>query len=126
MEIPFKSQQAPERAGGQPCIVTGLSGAGKSTALQVFEDLNYFTVDGLPAGLALVMTNMMKLHPMSHFRGIALGMDMRQSDFLAEINEALAVMRGQGFRPLLIFLEARIQELIRRYATTRRPPPGIL
>ncbi|MDR2574276.1 MAG: RNase adapter RapZ [Desulfovibrio sp.] len=135
MEIPFKSQQAAkpsgdacreaasEHVGGQPCIVTGLSGAGKSTALQVFEDLNYFTVDGLPAGLALEMTNMMKLHPMSHFKGIALGMDMRQSDFLAEINEALAVVRGQGFRPLLIFLEARIQELIRRYATTRRPHP---
>ncbi|MDR3320765.1 MAG: RNase adapter RapZ [Desulfovibrio sp.] len=114
---------APEQASAQVCIVTGLSGAGKSTALQVFEDLYYFTVDGLPASLALEMANMMKLHPMAHFKGIALGMDMRQSDFLGEINDALSAMSHQGIRPLLIFLEAKTQEIIRRYATTRRPHP---
>lgn len=108
----------------QVCIVTGLSGAGKSTVLQAFEDLEHLTVDGLPAGLAADMTNMMKLHPMmTHFKGIALGMDMRQSNFLVEINDALSAMTRQGVRPLLIFLEAQIQELIRRYATTRRPHP---
>ncbi|MDR3357965.1 MAG: RNase adapter RapZ [Desulfovibrio sp.] len=114
---------APEQAGVRVCIVTGLSGAGKSTALQVFEDLNYFAVDGLPANLSPEMANMMKLHPMSHFRGIALGMDMRQSNFLGEINEALSALSERGVRPWLIFLEARTQELIRRYATTRRPHP---
>ena len=59
----------------QVCIVTGLSGAGKSTALQVFEDLRYFTVDGLPAGLAAEMADMMRRESMERFRGMALGMD---------------------------------------------------
>jgi UPF0042 nucleotide-binding protein len=112
-----------EQTGMRACIVTGLSGAGKSTALQVFEDLNYFTVDGLPANLAPEMADMMKLHPMSHFKGIALGMDMRQSNFLGEINEALSVLSERGIRSWLIFLEALTPELIRRYATTRRPHP---
>ena len=70
----------------QVCIVTGLSGAGKSTALRVFEDLRYFTVDGLPAGLAVEMVEMMRRGSMERFRGMALGMDMRQQDFLEELN----------------------------------------
>lgn len=111
--------QTPVRA----CIVTGLSGAGKSTALQVFEDLRYFSVDGLPASLAPEMVGMMQRPSMSHFKGIALGMDMRQNNFLDEINEALSAMTAKGIRPLLLFLEADAQELMRRYATTRRPHP---
>lgn len=107
----------------QVCIVTGLSGAGKSTALQVFEDLRYFAVDGLPASLAPEMASMMTRPSMSHFKGIALVMDMRQSDFLGEINDALSDMAAQGIRPVLLFLEADAQELMRRYATTRRPHP---
>lgn len=107
----------------QVCIVTGLSGAGKSTALQVFEDLRYFAVDGLPASLAPEMASMMTRPSMSHFKGIALVMDMRQSDFLGEINDALSDMTAQGIRPVLLFLEADAQELMRRYATTRRPHP---
>ncbi|MSS29020.1 RNase adapter RapZ [Desulfovibrio sp. PG-178-WT-4] len=112
----------PERA-VQVCIVTGLSGAGKSTALQVFEDLRYLAVDGLPASLAPEMVGMMERPSMSHFQGIALGMDMRQNNFLDEINDALSAMAAKGIRPLLLFLEADAQELMRRYATTRRPHP---
>lgn len=107
----------------QVCIVTGLSGAGKSTALQVFEDLGYFTVDGLPASLAPEMVSMLDRPSMSHFKGIALGMDVRQNDFLNEINESLSIIRSQNVKPILIFFEANNQELIRRYATTRRPHP---
>lgn len=104
----------------QACIVTGLSGAGKSTALQVFEDLRYFSVDGLPASMAPEMVGMMERPSMSHFKGIALGMDMRQNNFPDEINEALSAMTARGIRPLLLFLEADTQELMRRYAT--HPP----
>ena len=107
----------------QVCIVTGLSGAGKSTALRVFEDLRYFTVDGLPAGLAVEMVEMMRRGSMERFRGMALGMDMRQQDFLEELNVALAQLSEHGVRPILLFLEAGAQELMRRYGTTRRPHP---
>lgn len=122
-DSPENSASAHAQAPVQACIVTGLSGAGKSTALQVFEDLRYFSVDGLPASLAPEMVDMMERPSMSHFKGIALGMDMRQNDFLDEINEALSAMTAKGIRPLLLFLEADAQELMRRYATTRRPHP---
>ena len=123
---PDSSADTPKVAHDRPvqvCIVTGLSGAGKSTAVQVFEDLRYFVVDGLPASLAPEMAAMMERPSMSHFMGIALGMDMRQSNFPDEINDALSVMAAKGIRPLLLFLEADAQELMRRYATTRRPHP---
>lgn len=131
-QAPCRNHPAADASGAGPrtsaravqvCIVTGLSGAGKSTALQVFEDLRYFAVDGLPASLASEMADMMERPSMSHFQGIALGMDMRQSNFLDEINDALSVMAARGIRPLLLFLEADAQELMRRYATTRRPHP---
>ena len=60
---------------------------------------------------------------MERFRGMALGMDMRQQDFLEELNVALAQLSEHGVRPILLFLEAGAQELMRRYATTRRPHP---
>ncbi|MCR4665779.1 MAG: RNase adapter RapZ [Desulfovibrio sp.] len=104
-------------------IVTGLSGAGKSTALRVFEDLQFFTVDGLPAGLAGQMVSMMEQPSMSHFTGIALGMDMRQSDFQEEILPALDALAQKGIRPELLFVTADVSVLIRRYAQTRRPHP---
>lgn len=105
------------------CIVTGLSGAGKSTALGVFEDLGYFTVDGLPAALAPDMVALMARPSMNRYKGMALGMDIRQSAFLEDINMALSQMTGDGYRPMLLFLEATPHELMRRYATTRRPHP---
>lgn len=114
---------AASRVSPSVCIVTGLSGAGKSTALGVFEDLGYFTVDGLPAALAPDMAALMASPSMSRYKGMALGMDIRQSDFLADINMALSQMTGDGYRPILLFLEATPHELMRRYATTRRPHP---
>lgn len=111
------------RVSSTVCIVTGLSGAGKSTALGVFEDLGYFTVDGLPAALAPDMAALMARPSMSRYKGMAIGMDIRQSDFLEDINMALAQMTGDGYRPMQLFLEAAPHELMRRYATTRRPHP---
>ena len=104
-------------------IVTGLSGAGKSTALRVFEDLRHLAVDGLPASLAPEMAAMMQRDSMRHFEGIALGMDIRQGNFLEELNTALGELSGMGIRPQLLFLEADDKTLMRRYAATRRPHP---
>lgn len=119
-----RDQDAPPAGGeGSVCIVTGLSGAGKSTALKVFEDLGHFVVDGLPASLAEEMVGMMSRPSMQHFKGIALGMDMRQSNFPDELNRCLAALASGACHPMLLFLEASPQELMRRYATTRRPHP---
>lgn len=105
------------------CIVTGLSGAGKSTALQVFEDMGYFTVDGLPGNLVPDMVAMMRRPSMLHFKGIALGMDVRHSGFVEDVFTALQQLKKNGLQPQIFFLEASPATLMRRYVTTRRPHP---
>lgn len=124
MTIMESSPDTPAREENAPvCIVTGLSGAGKSVALRVFEDLGYFTVDGLPASLAPEMVGMMRRPSMEHFRGIALGMDLRQNDFLRQLNGALLALAEGGTRAQVLFVEAHTATLLRRYAATRRPHP---
>ncbi len=108
-------------------IVVGLSGAGKSTALQVFEDLGYFPVDGLPISLLPHVCTMMLHDSMKHFKGIALGISIHSTRMegahSADITSALAQVRAQQMNPCLIFLESEETELLRRYTTTRRPHP---
>lgn len=104
-------------------IVIGLSGAGKSTVLQVLEDMDFFTADGLAPSL-LPELHALRCRPdMEHFRGMALGVDFRRGGSMQDLNEALGVLRAQGARPVLFFLEAKPDIIMRRYATTRRPHP---
>lgn len=111
--------------GGRPniVIVTGLSGSGKSTALAVFEDMGFFTVDGLPAVFAPKMIGMTATEILSRYKGIALGMDLRQTEFNHEYDDALKEMYALGMTPRVIFFEATSAILLKRYATTRRPHP---
>ncbi|NCC23962.1 MAG: RNase adapter RapZ [Deltaproteobacteria bacterium] len=104
-------------------IVTGLSGAGKSTALHVLEDLGFYCVDGLPARLAPVMVDLFAGKASVSYRGLALGMDLRQEDFGNEWKEARSFLGKEGWALQILFLEADAQILFRRYATTRRPHP---
>lgn len=104
-------------------IVTGLSGAGKSSALSVLEDLGYFTIDGLPASLAPEVAAIMKRDPMQAYPGMAIGMDLRQDNFLDELSRAMTSLKDMGFDVSLLFLEANTDTIIRRYSATRRPHP---
>jgi len=103
-------------------VVTGLSGAGKSTALNVFEDLGYFCVDGLPAAMLPKLVALFYGKDSRH-RGLALGMDLRQHDFLDQWNDAAQELAAAGIFVRVIFVEAKPEALMRRYATTRRPHP---
>ena len=103
-------------------VVTGLSGAGKSTALNVFEDLGYFCVDGLPAAMLPKLVSLF-LGKDSKHRGLALGMDLRQEDFLEQWNDAVQELAARGIMVRVLFVEAKSASLMRRYATTRRPHP---
>lgn len=103
-------------------VVTGISGSGKSTALKVFEDLGFFCIDGLPSEMTAKIAELL-IKQGTEYRGLALGMDMRQLEFIDGWNEALEELSTIGIAPQVLFLEARQSELVRRYATTRRPHP---
>jgi UPF0042 nucleotide-binding protein len=104
-------------------ILTGLSGSGKTTALRVFEDLGFFCVDGLPVSLVPKLINLFDEKGGQRYKGLALGMDVRQADLDTDWEATLALVKVKDTVPQIIFLEADTQELIRRYATTRRPHP---
>lgn len=118
---------APEKASSSNTlpivIVSGLSGSGKSTALSVFEDINFFAVDGLPAVFAPQMVELVSRIDFSRYSGIAFGMDLRQSDFLHEFERSLIELKNMGFSPHILFFEAKPDVLLKRYAVTRRPHP---
>lgn len=104
-------------------VISGLSGSGKSTALNVFEDLGYFCVDGLPASLMAKLVSLFQGQDANRYRGLALGMDMRQADFDSDWEPALQELRKAQNPPQIVFVEADTKEIMRRYATTRRPHP---
>lgn len=118
------SEESPAAGGVKELvIVTGLSGAGKSTALRALEDLGWFTVDGLPAAVAPEMADFMRRESMRHFQGMAIGMDLRQDDFLAQFNTSMNELAKRFPNARVMFLEATTDDLMRRYAATRRPHP---
>jgi len=104
-------------------ILTGLSGAGKSTALNVFEDLGFFCVDGLPSGMVDRLVHLFQKENPGNYRGLALGIDVRQGDLLRDWEHAQGQLRERGLRPQVLFLEASPEKLLQRYAETRRPHP---
>lgn len=103
-------------------VVTGLSGAGKSTALKIFEDLGFFCVDGLPVSMMPKLVGLFSGKD-AHHRGLAFGMDLRQMDLVNEWEAALEELAELGFKVQVVFLDCRLDTLMRRYAMTRRPHP---
>jgi len=104
-------------------VLAGLSGSGKSTALNVFEDMGYFCVDGLPASLMPKLVGFFESRDDSRYRGLALGLDTRGFEPGANWERVLEELRRAGPPVQLIFTEAATGAIMRRYATTRRPHP---
>jgi UPF0042 nucleotide-binding protein len=103
-------------------IITGLSGAGRSYAIKCLEDLGYFCVDNLPTTLIPTFAELCA-HSSRDMRLIALGVDIREGEYLAHLMETLAELRAQGHKPEVLFLEAADETLVRRYQETRRRHP---
>jgi len=104
-------------------LIAGLSGAGKSTALHVFSDLGFFTVDHLPVSLLEGFLEQSRGYPL-RFKKTALILDIDSSQKLADLFQASERMRLEGLPPLLIYLDCSTEEIILRYNETRRPHPG--
>lgn len=103
-------------------IVTGMSGAGKSTALKMLEDMGYFCVDNLPMQLIPKMTSLL-VAPGSEMEKVALGIDIRSGEYISELETILKEMDESGFRYEILFLESSDDVLIKRYKETRRFHP---
>lgn len=103
-------------------IVTGLSGAGKSSAVRVLEDLGYFCVDNLPPDLAPKFAELC-LQSQGQVRKVALGIDIRGGGFFDHALDSLAALEQMGLRYRILFLEASDATLIRRFKETRRRHP---
>ncbi len=103
-------------------IITGLSGAGKSHALKTLEDLGYFCVDNLPPSLIPKFLELCS-QGVEPKEKIALVVDIRGGEFFQDLADALAEIKAQGINPLILFLEADDNTLIKRYKLTRRRHP---
>ncbi len=103
-------------------IITGLSGSGKSFAIRALEDNGFFCVDNLPALLIPKFIDLCHGYEEEIIR-IALGVDLRGSQFLQALPQVLAAVRGAGHHVQVLFFDAADDVLLRRFSETRRPHP---
>jgi len=103
-------------------IITGVSGAGRSTAAKSLEDLGWFVVDNLPPGL---LPTMVDLAERSHgaVPKIAAVVDVRSRAFTTDLKSAIGDLAVRGVAPRIVYLEASDDTLVRRFDSVRRPHP---
>jgi UPF0042 nucleotide-binding protein len=100
-------------------VVTGLSGAGRSTALRTLEDLGFFCMDNLPTVLAPEAVALCERGGMTR---VALGIDVRVRAFLGEVGNTLRELEAGGQRDLeVLFVDASDETILHRFSETRRP-----
>jgi UPF0042 nucleotide-binding protein len=103
-------------------IITGLSGSGKSTAINALEDAGYFCVDNMPVQLLPKFLEL-RSADVSEVQKFAFGMDLREKAFVHEYEDVFEKLKEDGYRLEIIFLESSEEVLIKRYSETRRKHP---
>lgn len=101
-------------------IISGLSGSGKTVALRAVEDAHFFCVDNLPVSLINSLIAKISVNTKTH--NIAIGIDIREKEFLTDIDTVLKNLRNI-YSVETLFLEAETPVLLRRFKETRRPHP---
>jgi len=116
-----EAPEDPSDHAGEVVVVTGMTGAGRSTAAKELEDLGFFVVDNLPPQLVQEVVRLVD-ESRGHLQPIAVVVDVRSGSFFAGLQEVVA--RGStGRRTTLLFLEANDDVLVRRQEAARRPHP---
>lgn len=111
----------PENADFQVALVTGMSGAGRSTAARALEDLGWFVIDNLPPGLLAQAISLAMDSP--DIRRVAVVVDVRGGSFFRQLNDAVRDLPRAGVSIRTLFLEAGDEALVRRFESSRRPHP---
>ena len=103
-------------------IITGMSGAGKSSALRIFEDMGYYCMDNLPPQFMdpFITLAQKSSDPISK---VAVGVDIRGREFFDGVKNMLDKLTDRGAELSVLYLEARDEIIIRRYKEKRRPHP---
>jgi UPF0042 nucleotide-binding protein len=120
-----RSAAAPDRDASrmqQVVVLTGLSGGGKTAAAKLFEDLGYTVVDNLPGELLRDLADLVATDP-TRFARTAIVLDARTGDVPLAFGAMRGALEGRGIRPVIFFLEASDDVLIRRFSETRHRHP---
>jgi len=104
----------------QLVVITGLSGSGKSVALKMLEDSAYYAADNLPAKL---LPEMIAFLEHAGYRHVAVSIDARSGDTLAELPQQISALRARGIDARVLFLDAKTDTLLKRFSETRRRHP---
>lgn len=103
-------------------IVTGMSGAGKSTTLKTLEDIGYFCVDNLPIQLIMRFAEIAYASD-NDINNVAIGVDIRSGVYLEQLSECLRALKESEYNYEILFLDSNDDVLIKRYKETRRNHP---
>ena len=103
-------------------IVTGMSGAGKTSALKMLEDLGFYCVDNLPIPLMEAFVELVMQKPAAH-EEVALGIDIRSGEELPQLEQVLENWKQQQVPYEILFLDSSDATLVKRYKETRRSHP---
>ena len=103
-------------------IVTGMSGAGKSTTLKTLEDIGYFCVDNLPIQLIMRFAEIAYAKD-NDINNVAIGVDIRSGVYLEQLSECLQQLKESQYDYEILFLDSNDDVLIKRYKETRRNHP---
>lgn len=112
----------PRPNGVEVAIISGLSGAGRSTAAKCLEDLGWFVVDNLPAELVGTMVDL-GVRSGGAVARLAVVVDVRSRVFSADLADVVKSLDARGYRPRVLYLDASDAALIRRYEANRRAHP---
>jgi UPF0042 nucleotide-binding protein len=108
---------------GEFVVLTGMSGAGRSTAANVLEDSGWYVVDNIPPHLLMPLAELAAAQEAERHVRIAAVVDVRAGGFFSSLRGALASLRDRGWAPNLVFLDATDEALVRRFESVRRPHP---